>query len=69
MLNGALLYNLRGHSSEIKCIDFSQKLQVLVSFDSQNLMNIHNFMGVEEPRLIQSVTLGNILFNAMTVGR
>lgn len=68
MLNGARLYHLKGHQAEVRFIDFSRKLQVLVSFDRDNLLKIHSFQGAEEPVLVQSIGLGVQSFNAMTVG-
>ena len=68
MLNGALLFDLKGHSHEIRFINFSEKFKVLVSFDSENVLNIHSYGVFEEPKLMQSICLGAQNFNAVTIG-
>lgn len=68
MLNGALLFDLKGHSSEIRFINFANRQKMLVSFDSDNKLNIHNYGVFEEPKLVQSIDMGSKTFNAMTVG-
>jgi hypothetical protein len=69
MLNGALLFDLKGHSNEIRFINFADKKKMLVSFDCENMLNIHNYGVFEEPKLIQSICMGTQTFNAMTIGR
>ena len=42
---------------------------MLVSFDCENILNIHNYGVFEEPKLIQSIFMGSQSFNAMTIGK
>ena len=68
MLNGALLFDLKGHSNEIRFINFSEKLKVLVSLDCENILNIYSYGVFEEPKLTQSVFMGSQNFNGVTIG-
>lgn len=69
MLNGALLFDLKGHSNEIRFINFTSRHKMLVSFDRDNRLNIHNYGVFEEPQLVQSIDMGSKALNAMAVGR